>query len=135
MPPGIRFEDLVQVMDFIYFGEIKLTSDDLNSFMALAEHLKIRGLTDDDKQQQQQQHQKFAQKPPAARIPASEKRKGPPNPPGHPAGLKRSKNEQQFHHQVSSLSITKLFIFSSGGFRQFCFIEDLRTKFHPKSTA
>ena len=48
-------------------------SEDLNSFMALAEHLQIRGLTEDNKlkqQQFQQQHQKLPQKQ-LPKIPAA----------------------------------------------------------------
>jgi hypothetical protein len=43
-----KFYDIrhqVQVLDFVYYGEISLSTDDLNSFMALAELLQIRGLT------------------------------------------------------------------------------------------
>ena len=70
MPMGVQYSNLVQLIDFIYNGEIRVPSEDLPSFMALMELLKIRGLTDAIKnhkgkhqqnvhpqpQQQQQQH-------------------------------------------------------------------------------
>ena len=82
MPRGVRISDLAQVLDFIYYGEIRLSTDDLNSFMALAELLQVRGLTDDDnKQPQPQQHdqpRKFGGPRPLDKSVA--KQKGDPNP-------------------------------------------------------
>jgi hypothetical protein len=47
MPPGVRFCDLSSLIDFIYNGEVRIASQDLTSFMALAEQFKIKGLTED----------------------------------------------------------------------------------------
>ena len=118
MPPEVRFADLVQLLDFIYYGEIRLATEDLNSFMALAEHLQIRGLTDNEKQQQQQfqqqqQQQKLLSKQ-LPKIPAAVqmvKRKGAvvqPSPgatltsPGPSMGLKRRRTEPQYHQEMTS---------------------------------
>ena len=80
MPTGVRISDLAQVLDFIYYGEIRLSTDDLNSFMALAELLQVRGLTDDDNKQPQphDQPRKFGGPRPLDKSVA--KRKGDPNP-------------------------------------------------------
>lgn len=117
MPPEVRFSDLVQLLDFIYYGEIKLANDDLNSFMALAEHLQIRGLTDNEKQQQQQfqqqRQQKFPQKqvPKVPAAPQIVKRKGsavqPPSgttlaSPGPSMGLKRRRTEPKYHQGMAA---------------------------------
>ena len=90
MPTGVRISDLAQVLDFIYYGEIRLSTDDLNSFMALAELLQVRGLTDDDNKQPQPQPQQHDQlrkfggpRPPDKSV---AKRKGDPIPnPAAPA--------------------------------------------------
>ena len=89
MPTGVRISDLAQVLDFIYYGEIRLSTDDLNSFMALAELLQVRGLTDDDNKQPQPQPQQHDQlrkfggpRPPDKSV---AKRKGDPIP--NPAAL------------------------------------------------
>ena len=89
MPRGVRISDLAQVLDFIYYGEIRLSTDDLNSFMALAELLQVRGLTDDDNKQPQPQPQQHDQlrkfggpRPPDKSV---AKRKGDPLP--NPAAL------------------------------------------------
>ena len=42
---GLRSEDLVAILDFLYFGEANVFQDNLDSFLALAEELKLKGLT------------------------------------------------------------------------------------------
>lgn len=42
---GIRLTDLQSLVNFIYHGEVNIAQEDLNSFLMLAEDLKIRGLT------------------------------------------------------------------------------------------
>ncbi len=42
---GIKFSDLEHVLDFVYHGEVNVAQDDLNSFLAVAEDLQIKGLT------------------------------------------------------------------------------------------
>ena len=42
---GISHNDLQYILDFIYYGEVNVTQDRLNSFLAVAEDLQIKGLT------------------------------------------------------------------------------------------
>jgi hypothetical protein len=42
---GIRLSDLEPVLDFMYTGEVSVCQDDLNSFLAVAEDLQVKGLT------------------------------------------------------------------------------------------
>ena len=42
---GLRSGDLVAIMDFLYHGEANILQDDLYTFLALAEELKLKGLT------------------------------------------------------------------------------------------
>ena len=42
---GIKLTDLQSLVNFIYHGEVNIAQEDLNSFLMLAEDLKIRGLT------------------------------------------------------------------------------------------
>ena len=42
---GVRTGDLESVLDFMYQGEVNVAQDNLNSFLAVAEDLQIKGLT------------------------------------------------------------------------------------------
>ena len=42
---GIGFEDLKACLNFMYHGEVNVAQDDLNTFLVVAEELKIKGLT------------------------------------------------------------------------------------------
>ena len=42
---GVRFTDLESVLDFMYHGEVSIAQDDLNNFLAVAEDLCVKGLT------------------------------------------------------------------------------------------
>ena len=44
---GVKFDDLVTVLDFIYKGETNITKNQLQQFLHLAEELKIKGLNDE----------------------------------------------------------------------------------------
>ena len=42
---GIKFEDLVAIIDFLYFGEANVYQEHLDAFLALANELNLKGLT------------------------------------------------------------------------------------------
>ena len=42
---GVRHADLVSVLEFMYCGSVNVAQEDLSSFLAVAEDLKVRGLT------------------------------------------------------------------------------------------
>merc|ERR1712126_451368 len=42
---GLKSEDLLAIADFVYFGEVNLLQENLDSFMALAEQLRLKGIT------------------------------------------------------------------------------------------
>ena len=42
---GVKFADLVSVLNFMYHGEVNVAQEELNSFLAVAEDLKVKGLT------------------------------------------------------------------------------------------
>ena len=41
---GLKFEDLLAILDFLYLGEANVFQESLDSFLAIAEDLKLRGL-------------------------------------------------------------------------------------------
>jgi len=42
---GVKYIDLVAVLNFMYHGEVNVAQEELNSFLAVAEELKVKGLT------------------------------------------------------------------------------------------
>eukprot|EP00092_Neocalanus_flemingeri_P035650 GFUD01038814.1.p1 GENE.GFUD01038814.1~~GFUD01038814.1.p1 ORF type:complete len:353 (-),score=84.69 GFUD01038814.1:31-1089(-) len=42
---SVKFADLVSVVNFMYHGEVNVAQEELNSFLAVAEDLKVKGLT------------------------------------------------------------------------------------------
>jgi len=42
---GVKYIDLVSVLNFMYHGEVNVSQEELNSFLAIAEELKVKGLT------------------------------------------------------------------------------------------
>jgi len=42
---GVGCKELISVLDFMYLGEVNVAQDDLSSFLALAQDLEIKGLT------------------------------------------------------------------------------------------
>ena len=54
---GISLSNLTCVLDFMYHGEVNVAQDDLNSFLAVAEELKVKGLTQkNDPETKSRQH-------------------------------------------------------------------------------
>ena len=42
---GVKYRELINVLNFMYMGEVNVAQDDLNSFLAVAEDLRVKGLT------------------------------------------------------------------------------------------
>jgi len=93
---GVEHSDLQAVLDFMYHGEVNVAQDELNSFLAVAEDLQVKGLTQTSSEQTKAQTnnpkaearptKKYLQReepPPASHKPAPSRR-----PPTHqPASL------------------------------------------------
>ena len=45
---GVEIGDLRSLLEFIYCGEVEVSGDDLDKFMALANKLKVKGLIKDE---------------------------------------------------------------------------------------
>jgi len=42
---GVKYTNLIAVLNFMYHGEVNVVQEELNSFLATAEDLKVKGLT------------------------------------------------------------------------------------------
>ena len=45
---GMRLDDLLVIVDFLYHGEANIYQENLDSFLSIAEELKLKGLTGTD---------------------------------------------------------------------------------------
>eukprot|EP00092_Neocalanus_flemingeri_P002020 GFUD01002157.1.p1 GENE.GFUD01002157.1~~GFUD01002157.1.p1 ORF type:complete len:362 (+),score=85.08 GFUD01002157.1:52-1137(+) len=42
---GVKYKELLSVLNFMYMGEVNIAQEELNSFLTVAEDLKVKGLT------------------------------------------------------------------------------------------
>ena len=45
---GVKLEDLMAIVDFLYFGETNIWKENLESFLTIAEEFKLKGLTNEN---------------------------------------------------------------------------------------
>jgi len=45
---AVRPEDMASILDFLYYGEVNIYKEDLNSFLELAGEINLKGLTQND---------------------------------------------------------------------------------------
>jgi len=48
---GVKYSDLQSVLNFMYHGEVNVAQEDLNSFLSVAEDLRVKGLTQSQAEQ------------------------------------------------------------------------------------
>ena len=51
---GIKYSNLESLLNFMYYGEVNIAQEELNSFLAVAEELKVKGLTQNQSQNSSQ---------------------------------------------------------------------------------
>jgi len=60
---GVKYIDLMAVLNFMYHGEVNVAQEDLNSFLAIAEDLKVKGLTQNTTEEVTKQQNTFKPRP------------------------------------------------------------------------
>jgi len=93
---GVKFIDLVSVLNFMYHGEVNVAQEELNSFLAVAEELKVKGLTQNSNEEGGS-NQSTEQQKPRPRDPPSERLSAAPTPPP-----KRPRPTPPTHHPTPS---------------------------------
>ena len=99
---GVKYKELLSVLNFMYMGEVNVAQEELNSFLSVAEDLKVKGLTQskqDSPAAAQKDQTKYAKRqneiPEEAPLPAQMKRQKvstlPDNSMARPAMMKRMK--------------------------------------------
>ena len=59
---GLKSNDLAAVVDFLYFGEVNVYQENLDSFLAIAEELQLKGLEGSKDQQESSEPEKIKSK-------------------------------------------------------------------------
>jgi len=95
---GVKYIDLVAVLNFMYHGEVNVAQEELNSFLAVAEDLKVKGLT-----------QNGSEKPSGRSDPIPAPKVRPREPPERidPVPPKRPRPSPQFSTPSSHQTISK----------------------------
>merc|ERR1712106_506515 len=82
---GVKYVDLMSVLNFMYHGEVNVAQDELNSFLAIAEDLKVKGLTQNKSHESPRQRQeiqtvtsKQPRDPPAIQEQTEQLKRSPP---------------------------------------------------------
>jgi len=94
---NVRYTDLQSVLNFMYHGEVNVAQEDLNSFLSVAEDLKVKGLTQNNSdiagsKDASSFKQPKEREPPARSLQRPPEREPPP-----------TKRSQQEHHVQQSL--------------------------------
>jgi len=55
---GIQHKEMLHVLNFMYHGEVSVAQDDLNSFLAVAEDLQVKGLTQSNNENSKEKESK-----------------------------------------------------------------------------
>jgi len=76
---GVQFTDLQSVLNFMYHGEVNVAQEELNSFLAVAEDLQVKGLT--------QGNPSSTKNPKHSPVPAALPKPKPPKVPEPPSSL------------------------------------------------
>ena len=50
---GMKFEDLLAILEFLYCGETNVYQENLDSFLSIAEELELKGLMGNSKQEEE----------------------------------------------------------------------------------
>merc|ERR1711953_339594 len=82
---GVKYTDLQSVLNFMYNGEVNVAQEELNSFLAVAEELRVKGLTQNQGGSKSRAKSppviKPVHRPPVEREPPALPKRPKPNPP------------------------------------------------------
>jgi len=80
---SVKYTDLQAVLNFMYHGEVNVAQEELNSFLAVAEDLRVKGLTQNQagNSSRQKESQEVVRNRPVEREPIPPKKPRPTAPP------------------------------------------------------
>ena len=114
---GMKSEDLLAIIDFLYCGEANVYQENLDSFLAIAEELQLKGLMGKSDKDELVQEETFEMAPPTSKKPVYKKEPSALNPIGPSqsySGEQASSNSSTHSGEVALASD----IFSSGDLQE-----------------
>ena len=60
---GVKYRELLAILNFMYMGEVNVAQEELNSFLAVAEELKVKGLTQNNSDSSEQKEAATKEQP------------------------------------------------------------------------
>jgi len=64
---GVKYAEIISILNFMYHGEVNVAQEELNSFLAVAEELRVKGLTQNTQERSKQEHTEQKAKMPTPR--------------------------------------------------------------------
>jgi len=101
---GVKYKELLSVLNFMYMGEVNVAQEELNSFLSVAEDLRVKGLTQNNSSEGQQSSSRTQPKQEAPKNivrPRDPAERDPPPPPKRPRPLPHNP-PMQIPHQTQS---------------------------------
>jgi len=97
---GVKYKELLSVLNFMYMGEVNVAQEELNSFLAVAEDLRVKGLTQNNSSSDSKPKSEPPKisRPPPPREPQERDAIPPPKRP-RPTPPTISTPQPSFHHQ------------------------------------
>jgi hypothetical protein len=93
---GVKYKELQAVLDFMYMGEVNVAQEELNSFLAVAEDLRVKGLT--------QGNSDTNDKPKSESSSKSRARDSTPSDSGPPPSKKSRPSSTNHSRQITSMA-------------------------------
>ena len=100
---GVKFTDLQSVLNFMYHGEVNIAQEELNSFLSVAEELRVKGLTQGQQPGGSTQTNSQASHKPPTPAPAFKPR--PPDPPQRPRAARPPQEVQNEEPEVQAVEM------------------------------
>jgi len=92
---GIKYEDVLAVLNFMYHGEVNIAQDELNSFLAVAEELQVKGLTQNGGAPSSTPLPKRPPEPPRPQKQQIRPSPAPPRPPYEPPQVQQQNDQME----------------------------------------
>jgi len=96
---GVKYTDLQSVLNFMYHGEVNVAQEELNSFLAVAEDLRVKGLTQNSSNNPKPKETYRSPPPKSPVVPTRPPDRDPLPPPKRPRPAPVAPPTQSYHHE------------------------------------